>query len=99
MDYIDLVSKITNEPTQTSKRLIASILADRNKGSKKAHLSREPIQPIVTLERNEKQYYKPNEVVKKLGLSDQTMQREIEMRRPGFCIPRGYRWCGPGLMS
>ena len=24
------------------------------------------------------------------------MEKWKNHRRPGFCIPRGYRWCGPG---
>ncbi|CDQ38037.1 MULTISPECIES: hypothetical protein [Virgibacillus] len=24
------------------------------------------------------------------------MRRDRAFSRPGFCFPRGYRWCGPG---
>lgn len=53
-------------------------MAERAKTGTKAHFSREPIQPIVSLERGKTQYYKPNEVAKRLGLSDQTIRRMCE---------------------
>lgn len=75
LDYIDLVSDITEKPAQTSKQLLASILAEN---ARKVHSDTNSVQPIVSIEREENHYYKPNEVAKKLGLSDQTIRRMCE---------------------
>lgn len=96
VEYINLLGDISDEPKETSKKVIASLLAGKVKGSKFPRLNEQAIEPIITFQKEEVRYYTPNEVGKKLGLSDQTIRRMCEKGRfEGAYKTEGGHWKVP----
>ncbi|MCJ7842523.1 SNF2 helicase associated domain-containing protein [Lederbergia sp. NSJ-179] len=59
------------------KKILASILASHDNSKKLPHFQ-DQIKKLINVEKEEIHYYTPNEVAKKLGLSDQTIRRMCE---------------------
>lgn len=78
VEYIDMLSGISDEPTRTSKKILASLLAQRKRRNRLRLVKRQTVKPINAIQKGGAQYYTPNEVAKKLGLSDQTIRRMCE---------------------
>lgn len=93
LDYLHLISEITEDPGYSYRKLMASILARKSiKGIRVSrrtngigqHMAEELLAegriqiPRLESSQEEKKYYTTGEAAKKLGLSDQTIRRMCE---------------------
>jgi excisionase family DNA binding protein len=78
VDYIEQLSELIEEDSVvTRNKLYASLLFQSRRKPYKLHVKPFPAASSVSVKEG-KVYYKPSEVAKKLGLSDQTIRRMCE---------------------
>ncbi|WP_018933208.1 helix-turn-helix domain-containing protein [Gracilibacillus lacisalsi] len=99
VEYIEVLSGLTESDSKIiRRRLIASILRQQSQRSASTtyRVIREkaPISNItISDEKNESLYYKPKEIAKRLGISDQTVRRMCERGKfPGAYQTDGGHW-------
>ncbi|TFJ92538.1 helix-turn-helix domain-containing protein [Lentibacillus salicampi] len=82
LDYIDMISKMTQKPQETNKKMLASILEKKTKEtarvSKRAYAPLDKSAAVETNKERNQQFYTTSEAARKLGLSDQTIRRMCE---------------------
>lgn len=92
LDYLFIVSAVTEKPSYSYRKLTASILARKSTSGFRISRSKEEIRqvmdeliegkraPIIELasSQEENKYYTTSEAARKLGLSDQTIRRMCE---------------------
>lgn len=90
VEYINMISHISDDPVYTSKKILASMLAEQGKNF---YIKEQSLKSIYSVEKDEKRYYTPNEAAKKLGLSDQTIRRMCEKEKfQGAYKTEGGHW-------
>src|SRR5690625_1557641 len=82
LDYIQMISEITEDPQRTNKEVVASILSKKsNQGARVKRIKNPQLvdvtmaKPVSAVIEGEKEFYTTSEAAHKLGLSDQTIRR------------------------
>ncbi|MFD1362846.1 helix-turn-helix domain-containing protein [Lentibacillus salinarum] len=82
LDYIQMISEMTEDAQDTNKKMVASILAKKTKQKvrlrKTVHSPLDKISPAEVKKESNHPYYTTSEAAHKLGLSDQTVRRMCE---------------------
>lgn len=100
LDYIQLLSKITENPQVTNKKIVASILFKKAKeGFRVKKITSKNLakmvqnETVMAIKEDEKPFYTTSEAAHKLGLSDQTIRRMCESGKlKGAYRSEGGHW-------
>ncbi|GAA0607825.1 hypothetical protein GCM10009001_26450 [Virgibacillus siamensis] len=97
LDYIEMISKMTEKPQETNRKMLASILAEKTqRPTYVGKILHSPMNKTVatnTQKESNHPYYTTREAAHKLGLSDQTIRRMCENERfQGAYRSEGGHW-------
>lgn len=97
LNYIEMISKMTEKPQETNRKMLASILAEKTRSTTRVgKIPRSSMSKTIatnTQKESNHPYYTTREAAHKLGLSDQTIRRMCENERfKGAYRSEGGHW-------